>query len=638
MSSVLLVCAPFLSVVRPALGLSLLKAALLDSGVDATVEYLNLRFAETVGVDVHESLAQSLVNTLLVGEWIFSERINRRPDPEMEAEYRRALGEVYPEPVIAKLLTVRQAATAFVEQEAQRIAAAAPRILGFSTSFQQNCASLAIAERVRELRPEILICFGGANCEGPMGRALIEAFPQIDYVFSGEADRTFPEFVRRVLTGTPPYAPSPDVYSRQGETAGGGAAPSHPAHPVNTAGMVRDLDALPLPDFADYFAALGSAGFRERIVPGLIVESSRGCWWGARKHCRFCGLNGSTMSYRSKSPGQVVRELRELHRTWDVEQFLAVDNIMDMQHIESVFGTLGREESRYRFFYEIKANLTRPQLETIAAGGVTWIQPGIESLDDDTLREMEKGVTALQNLALLRNAAEIGLRVLWSILVGFPGETAERYSRMAEWIPKIEHLEPPFGCVPIRLDRFSPYFERAAELGFERVRPVFAYGPVYGLPPAVLERLAYFFEGERRAPDPDSGAFERLCQTAEDWRRRSGERGGPPVLALSSFDSGGLGGLIEDTRSSAGQRWRVLSAEEKAVLAACREPQPVRAVLQRAGGEHPEEAFERLVAAGYVLVQRERALSLVVDEDAGDGVRLAPSPFPGGWVRPPAAA
>jgi ribosomal peptide maturation radical SAM protein 1 len=613
MGSVLLICAPFLSVVRPALGLSLLKATLEGSGVPVAVEYLNLRFAEAVGVDVHESLAQSLVNTLLVGEWVFSELVNDRPEPELQTDYLRALRETYPEPVIDKLLAVRKAATEFVEREARRIAAAAPAILGFSTSFQQNCASLAIARRVRELRPETLICFGGANCEGPMGRALLEAFPQIDYVFSGEADRTFPEFVRRVLAGAHPYAPAASVYSRDG-VAGAGAA-----------GMIEELDGLPLPDFSDYFAVLRGAGFRDRVEPALMFESSRGCWWGAKKHCRFCGLNGITMRYRSKSPERIVRELDELHRTWDVPQFLAVDNIMDMHHIESVFGALGREESRYRFFYEIKANLTRPQLETIAAGGVTWIQPGIESLDDEILRLMEKGVTGLQNLFLLRSAAEIGMGVLWTILYGFPGETADQYARMAELVPKIEHLSAPLGCVPIRLDRFSPYFERAAELGFERVRPSFAYAPVYGLAPEMLERLAYFFEGESAAL-PEPGYTEPLAQAVGEWRRRGA------VLTASAFDSGKL---IEDTRSCAGQRWRCLSAAESAVLDACREPAAVRAVTGRAGLERAEESLERLVAAGYVLLHKERVLSLVVDETTGGTVRLAPSRFPGGRLTAP---
>jgi hypothetical protein len=82
---------------------------------------------------------------------------------------------------------------------------------------------------------------------------------------------------------------------------------------------------------------------------------------------------------------------------------------------------------------------------------------------------MEKGVTALQNICLLRNSAELGLRPLWSILHGFPGEGPKNYQRMADIIPMLEHLVPPYSCTPIRLDRFRPYFERAVDLGFRDV-------------------------------------------------------------------------------------------------------------------------------------------------------------------------
>jgi radical SAM superfamily enzyme YgiQ (UPF0313 family) len=34
----------------------------------------------------------------------------------------------------------------------------------------------------------------------------------------------------------------------------------------------------------------------------LLFETSRGCWWGEHSHCTFCGLNGSTMLYRSMAP------------------------------------------------------------------------------------------------------------------------------------------------------------------------------------------------------------------------------------------------------------------------------------------------------------------------------------------------
>ena len=37
-------------------------------------------------------------------------------------------------------------------------------------------------------------------------------------------------------------------------------------------------------------------------VPTVLIETSRGCWWGDRdRHFMFCGLNGATMAYRSKS-------------------------------------------------------------------------------------------------------------------------------------------------------------------------------------------------------------------------------------------------------------------------------------------------------------------------------------------------
>ena len=42
----------------------------------------------------------------------------------------------------------------------------------------------------------------------------------------------------------------------------------------------------------------------------LFFETSRGCWWGQIHHCLFCGLNGDTIAYRSKSPGRAVEELR----------------------------------------------------------------------------------------------------------------------------------------------------------------------------------------------------------------------------------------------------------------------------------------------------------------------------------------
>lgn len=629
--SVILVCAPFLSVVRPALGVSNIKAALESSGVQTSIEYLNIQFANRIGVDAHEDIAEKSSPVLMIGEWIFSESISKQNDQSQEA-YFRYLSQFYSEAQLLKIRSLRESAREFVDCEARRLVALRPSIIGFSSIFQQNCASLALAARVRELNPDITICFGGANCEGPMGLALIETFPQIDYVFSGEAEYTFPEFVQRFLAGTPPFTSSLSVYSRFKKDSppmfvltGLGTAPESKT--------VVEMDELPTPDFSDYFRTIETISFRDRVVPGLLFETSRGCWWGAKTHCKFCGLNGSAMTYRTKSPGRVLKELEELYNTWSVPRFEAVDNIMDMKHVETIFGVLGQQQADYRFFYETKSNMNSEQLSRIAQGGVTWIQPGIESLHDEILQLMGKGVTGLQNIRLLRNCMEVGIQPLWNILHGFPGERPDQYKWMADVIPLLEHLDPPNGLSQIRLDRFSPYLERAEELGFTNVRPIFAYEAVYALAPDTLSALAYFFDGDCNFNyDEDYVAPLRLA--ISHWRQRVFEQDEPPMLSMLKI---GSIVVVKDTRSCALERWRCLSADQVRMLNAFRDPKKIEAALGRLKDDRPEpvdflEIFDQLVSWNYILVDKDRALCLVtetIDEIHGPQSRAE---YPGGWL------
>ncbi len=75
-------------------------------------------------------------------------------------------------------------------------------------------------------------------------------------------------------------------------------------------------------------------------------------------------------------------------------------------------------------------------------------------------------MTALQNLRLLKWCAEIGVSAMWNLLYGFPGEAPEEYDRMVELIPSIVHLEAP-NFSHVQIQRFSPYFEKAAEFGLQ---------------------------------------------------------------------------------------------------------------------------------------------------------------------------
>jgi hypothetical protein len=129
---------------------------------------------------------------------------------------------------------------------------------------------------------------------------------------------------------------------------------------------------------------------------------------------------------------------------------------------------------------------------------------------------MNKGTTGIQNVRLLKWARYYGLRISWNVLLGFPGEREEDYAQQLATMKLIRHLQPPESASRIWLERFSPNFERSAELGFVNVRPEPAYAHVY---PKHIEheRVAYFFSYDAPSTLPDE-AYAETRAYVEEWR------------------------------------------------------------------------------------------------------------------------
>jgi radical SAM superfamily enzyme YgiQ (UPF0313 family) len=130
------------------------------------------------------------------------------------------------------------------------------------------------------------------------------------------------------------------------------------------------MNSVAPPDYDDYFAERGRAVEGGVAVPpqaGLPFESSRGCWWGQKKHCTFCGLNNEGMSYRSKSAERVVREVTELVSKYQTPSLMAADNILDARGYADLLPRLADVPIDLELFYEIKANVTRDQVAALAA-------------------------------------------------------------------------------------------------------------------------------------------------------------------------------------------------------------------------------------------------------------------------------
>ena len=605
---------PFGPVFSPALGLSLLEARLRECGIDSSIRYFSIAFAELIGQHFYCGIAQGERPPVLdlAGDWIFSaalarsdrdhhyvERILRARDGWRDGETAPRVSDA----TIRQIQRARDAAGAFLDACVDDIAAARPRIVGFSSVFQQHVASLALARRVKAVLPGTFIVFGGANCEGIMGAETVRQFPFVDAAVSGEGEVVFPELVRRVQAGQP-------VDDLAGVHAQGSIRRTFAFRSFGNAPAVESMDDLPFPDFSDYMAQFASSRFEREWHPTLPFETSRGCWWGAKHHCTFCGLNGSSMAFRSKSATRAIDELIALTRRYPGCDVQVVDNILDMDYFKTFLPELARRKPGVSLFYETKANLRKDQIRILRDAGVNAIQPGIESFSDPVLKLMRKGVSGLQNVQLLKWCRELGVRPIWNVIWGFPGEPAEDYARMTALVSKLAHLPPPQTFEGLRLDRFSPNFLDAESFGFTDVRPAESYRYVYALADGAIANLAYFFQF--RALD-GSDPVERarpLLRALRAWKRNHRRS------ELVSMDVDGHL-LVWRSRPRRGTL-RDLTGVDRAICLACdriADFASLMDVARRLGCDDESNVrarLEWLVSEGLLIVDGDRYLALAI--------------------------
>jgi ribosomal peptide maturation radical SAM protein 1 len=495
MYKIALINMPFASAEIPSIALTQLQYVVrqeLGEEVQCDIFYLNLDFVNYLGLQLFQMISASVeANTFGLGDWFFSgEAFPDQPD-QTDLYLQRHFAEQFAELASVKqlLLNKRRAVGLFLKSLMDRYRLADYQLTGFTSMFSQNIACFAMAKRLKERRPDMVVLMGGANCETPMGNVIARQVETVDFVFSGPGLRSFPRFVRHLLAGEREECHRiPGVLSRQKLALAEGR--------LTEVGEELDIE-VPLPvNYDGFLAAYDRKLHGQPFTLRIPFETSRGCWWGERSHCTFCGLNGATMAYRAMQPAAAIELFRDLFERYGsrVEEFEAVDNILPRRYLTDVLPQL-EPPAQTRIFYEVKADLKEHEMEVLERAHVTRIQPGIEALSTSTLKLMKKGTTAFQNLRFLMYCQRSNVEPYWNLLVGFPNEPESVYEKYARDIPLLTHLHPPSGVFPVRFDRFSPYHKLASEYGL-KLLPGDFYGMLYPFPAEELTDLAYFFRND----------------------------------------------------------------------------------------------------------------------------------------------
>ncbi len=597
---------PFASVDKPAIGISILGSTLRQLGHTVDLHYLNLRFAETIGTRFYFNFSNCLQGnkaydlipyTAFVGEWMFASVFNR-DTPELIEDYinqvlRGRRGAV-PETVIEEILRARERVPQFIQECLESASWGEYDFVGFTSTFEQTFASLLLARELKDRFPGVKTGLGGANCEGEMGVELLRQFPFLDAVCLGEGEAAIAGLASAV-----------DGKTGWGSLPGFAIRTRSPTEAIAVSPMAEPirLDDYPVPNFDEYFKQLGRSPLAFEVSPWLQIEASRGCWWGQKSHCTFCGLNGATMTYRSKSPARVLRELIYQTGRHHVNHMFWVDNILDMKYFKDVIPYLACTFPKRQHFVEVKSNLRAEQVRLLAEAGFRDLQPGIESLSTPILKLMGKGVTAIQNVLFLRLCREFGIRPTWNLLYGFPAEESYHYADQLELLKSLVHLPPPGTVAPLRLDRFSPHYLKAEKFGYRNVRAMKPYRHLFRIPEVALDRVAYYFDYEF-ADNRNPRDYTR--EIAEFWRDWIGREDAGRLEGKAN--EGEEGGVVVDSRFNLRKEHTVLSGWEWDFYGAFYYPQSLPGAIDLSVARRPESPVTSAMCESLVAEWLEKRL------------------------------
>ncbi len=619
---VLLVQMPW-SVSRcPSLALSTLKSRLRAEKIACAVVYPSLLWARRIGIEANDHLAQTEISA----EWFFSYSLfgpAGTGEVDNGWEHLARLGHMgsdwlkrYFYDSSGLRFDCRRLAErdvpAFLEDCLRLYPWERYDIIGFSTTFNQNLAALSLAKRIKQRYPEKRIVFGGGNVAGEMGLEHLRAFGWLDAVVDGEGEIPLVALARAWEKGGW-RDPIPGAHWRDGKEK----IISGPRPPP-----IR-LDELPFPDHSDYFKALEEYRLKPVVRPAISFESSRGCWWGEKRHCTFCGIYD--MTYSSLSGTRLLKLVSWLSKKYGVTEMTAVDNILDMKHFRDCFPRLKRRRLDLRLGYDVKPSLKKAQVKLMKDAGVDRVLCGIETLSSGPLRLMQKGTRAIQNISLLKHARESGILVNWNLLYAVPGQTAEEYEEVLAAACAVSHLDPPGTVCPVTTLRFTPYHSRGADFGLSNLRPKSIYRFLYPENRVDLRRIAYYFDHDMQDEPMHARYGAALKKLHAGWRAATLENETFLFFerlpgSIRIFDSR-LRSPDDSQASFRSHKWGGLDAELYLFCDEIRSRTEIAefaAKRRRSDGVEirVEDSLRRLVASGVLLREDGSYLSLALPASA----------------------
>jgi len=534
--NVVLVSMPWTILNAPSLGLGILKAQLEAEGIPCRVRHANIFLLQYLRSSTYNALA----NSFALNDFLFTRVFEEEPSPAQLRLVRERAEDLHErgllphcqdaDAIVDVLLRIRNTIIPqWMTECLEFIVKQAPTFVGFSCMFDQTIASVALSQLVRRALPDALIALGGYALEGATGQQVLRSFPWIDAISLGDGENKIGALARASVDQRKLAGIAGVLHRMNDPLPLLSTTASQDAFPKPD---LKSLDESPIPNYDDFFHDLAELKRDHKVtiqLGALPVEASRGCWWGQRHHCIFCGIDDETMKYRTKSPARVLHTLACLRERYGVSRFRFADYILPYQYYKDFLPLAASVPERYTLACELKANLNGERFRLLQEAGFTEVQPGIESFSTPVLRRMDKGVSAIQNIQTLLLGQGNGITVHYNILFDFPGDKSEEYERMLQVVPLLYHLDPPTTRSEVQVTRFAPLHSSPHRFGLPK--PV--HDPRYQIifSHTYAERIhfnyddyAYYFDRAFYNSIQLQRLYILLCLQLDHWRQLKAQR------------------------------------------------------------------------------------------------------------------
>ncbi len=229
--------------------------------------------------------------------------------------------------------------------------------------------------------------------------------------------------------------------------------------------LIEDINIIPFPEYdlfpIEYYRLLRMRHIRSSdfVMP---VLSGRGCLF----KCSFCYRMDE--GFRVRSNASIIEEVTLLKKKYGITGVMFSDELL----MSSVARTRRLCEDFIKAEIDIKwecngrLNYAKPELlKVMRKAGCVYISYGIEAMDDEVLKKMNKALTVKQIVSGIEATLEAGISPGFNMLFNSVGDNKETLERAVEFLLKYDDGSQLRTIRPVTPYPGSPLYYYAIEKG-----------------------------------------------------------------------------------------------------------------------------------------------------------------------------